>query len=239
MIFFLMALCLLPMLLMFCISVGMGRVWSLYFMLQIVSNFDNFSELKLPAHVQYFLSMLENISNFKISEIHEMFTLALGEMPFSFLLYWFIFGSSWMMWKTCFKSVDRRGMRKILIWSPLLRCLLMTWFGAALYEMTFIFGAFDGFKSKHINLRNPRVIGKGNNLRRNLVGLDTRYPTEPETSEYHHFILPVIIGLLVSAFPVYSLLWLRRNHQNLQISDLNIKYGTLYTDLKTHKVSTY
>lgn len=47
----LLALSLLPMLLMFFMSVGIGRVWSLYFMLQIISNFDNYSELKLPAHV--------------------------------------------------------------------------------------------------------------------------------------------------------------------------------------------
>ena len=113
-----------------------------------------------------------------------MFTLRLEEMTFSVFSYWLIFGACWIIWKIWIKDGDRkRGMRKILIWSPLFRCLLMTWFATALYEMTFIYGAFSGFKSDNIDLKNPKVKGKGNAYRM-LVGLDTRYPTEPELNGF-------------------------------------------------------
>lgn len=59
----------LPMMLMFCMNLGMGRVWSLYFMLQLVSNFENFREIKFPANVSYFIGLMDEISNFKISAI--------------------------------------------------------------------------------------------------------------------------------------------------------------------------
>lgn len=58
-----------PMMLMFCMNLGMGRVWSLYFMLQLVSNFENFREIKFPANVSYFIGLMDEISNFKISAI--------------------------------------------------------------------------------------------------------------------------------------------------------------------------
>ena len=57
----------LPMMFMCCMNLGMGRVWSLYFMLQLVSNFDNFSEVKFPANVQFFISLMDDVSNFRIS----------------------------------------------------------------------------------------------------------------------------------------------------------------------------
>lgn len=45
--------------------------------------------------------------------------------------------------------------------------------------------------------------------------------------------------MMVIGFPFCSFVWIRRNYQNLHIRDLTIKYGTLFTDLKTHKLSTY
>lgn len=67
--FLLLLALILNLLLMCCMNVGMGRVWSLFFMLQLVSNFDNFSEVKIPANVSFFLKFLDKISNFKITEV--------------------------------------------------------------------------------------------------------------------------------------------------------------------------
>ena len=41
----------LPMALMCCMNLGMGRVWSLYFMLQLLTNYDNYGDVKFPANV--------------------------------------------------------------------------------------------------------------------------------------------------------------------------------------------
>ena len=38
-------------------------------MLQLVSNFENFREIKFPANVSYFIGLMDEISNFKISAI--------------------------------------------------------------------------------------------------------------------------------------------------------------------------
>ena len=40
-----------PMLMMLCLNMGMGRTWSLFFMLQLLTNYDNFGEVKFPANV--------------------------------------------------------------------------------------------------------------------------------------------------------------------------------------------
>lgn len=47
-------------------SVSMNRVWSLYLMLQIISNITNYPSLLIPANSQYIIFILQNISYFKI-----------------------------------------------------------------------------------------------------------------------------------------------------------------------------
>jgi len=47
-------------------SVSMGRVWSLYLMLQVASNINNFTVLLIPANAQYILMIMQNISNFSV-----------------------------------------------------------------------------------------------------------------------------------------------------------------------------
>ena len=87
-------------------NVGMGRVWSLYFMLQLISNFDNYSEVKLPANVTFFLAFLEKISNFKVTEIEGLSFFLKGdsvfgekEMILSIVGYFVILGICWAIWK--------------------------------------------------------------------------------------------------------------------------------------------
>ena len=62
----------LPMLFMLCMSVGMGRTWSLFFMVQLLSNYDNFGKVKFPANVQYFMRVLYDISNFNLNAIEDL-----------------------------------------------------------------------------------------------------------------------------------------------------------------------
>lgn len=71
---------------MMCFNLGMGRVWSLYFMLQIVTNFENYTNLVPSPSVKEFLQFLEEISNFKISNIKSVskfFSLKQGSEDFS------------------------------------------------------------------------------------------------------------------------------------------------------------
>lgn len=67
-------LCLLvTLILMMFFNIGMGRVWSLYFMLQLVTNFENYEKLIPAPSTKEFLQFLEEISNFKISEIKQVY----------------------------------------------------------------------------------------------------------------------------------------------------------------------
>lgn len=67
--FLLLASLIFGLMLVLCMGIGMGRVWSLYFMLQIVSNIRNYDELRIPANVNYILKLLDEISNFRISAV--------------------------------------------------------------------------------------------------------------------------------------------------------------------------
>jgi len=55
-----------PFCFMLFMSMSMGRVWSLYLMLQVTSNINNFSVLLIPANTQYILFILANVSNFSV-----------------------------------------------------------------------------------------------------------------------------------------------------------------------------
>ena len=49
-------------------SFSMDRVWSMYLMLQIISNLINLRCLQRPGNVEYLLFMAQKISDFKVSE---------------------------------------------------------------------------------------------------------------------------------------------------------------------------
>ena len=62
----LLAVLILPLVAMCFVELEMGRVWSLYFMLQIASNIINFANIQIPANALLVLEVTEQISNFKI-----------------------------------------------------------------------------------------------------------------------------------------------------------------------------
>ena len=56
-----------PFLFMVFMSVSMDRVWSLYLMLQIISNLMNL-KLQRPGNAEYIMFVSEKISYFKVTE---------------------------------------------------------------------------------------------------------------------------------------------------------------------------
>ena len=86
-------------------------------------------------------------------------------------------------------------------------------------------------------MKHPTVIGKGNIVRRNLVGLDTRYPTDPKSKEedYGFFMFSMITTAMLIVFPILSIIWVHTNFDFLNDKEIKIKFGTLYTDITPFK----
>ena len=99
----------------------------------------------MPANVKYFLQLLEEISNFKISKLSWDCTFGAKEMVFSFVLYFLILGIFLVSSK---KWPEVLKIKRVFIWSPLFRCIMMTWFATALWTFTWFHSANDGFKTE-------------------------------------------------------------------------------------------
>lgn len=59
----------LPLVFSFLALICLGRIWTIYLMMQIVSNIDNYSRVIIPAEAQQLLDQLEKISNLKLTSI--------------------------------------------------------------------------------------------------------------------------------------------------------------------------
>ena len=227
-----------PMMMMCCLNVGMGRTWSLFFMLQLLTNFDNFGEVKFPANVQFFMSALNDISNFDYSEIEFLRKLMKGDwffgqdgLVFGIVVYFVVLVITWSVWKNWPKKSSH--LRKMVIWSPILRLVMMLWFTACLWNMSYFEGLVNkNFATKNYDLENPKVKGK----QRLLVGLETRYPTGAVSPDHDlsSFFKALLTTSILVAFPVISFIWLQVNFEFLDFVDIRIKFGTLYTDIKPH-----
>ena len=71
-----------------------------------MTNYDNFGEVKFPANVQYFMSMLYDISNFNISAIEYFRSRMKTEwlfgqdgMVFGIVVYCVVLAISWSYFK--------------------------------------------------------------------------------------------------------------------------------------------
>ena len=114
---------------------------------------------------------------------------------------------------------------------------MMLWFTTCLWTLTYLNGeVLKGFEEENLNLENPRVKGKGNNLRM-LVGLDTRYPTQVKTNDIGMMLQTAIKLPLLIVFPVLTYIWLQKNYDYLDLASVRVKFGTLYTDYKPQKVT--
>lgn len=119
-----------------------------------------------------------------------------------------------------------------MIWSPVFRCVMMTWFATMIWTLTYFHGAYQNFKME--DLENPQVMGKRN--QRILIGLDSKYPTQPkiESIDISSALLKMVILL---SLPIFTFMLLRKHHNCLEEKEFKTKYSTLYTDLWTHKNS--
>ena len=125
---------------------------------------------------------MDKISNFKVTKVEGLDYFLKGDGVFDekeMILYTFwyfvVLGVCWAIWKNWPKKKGMMTTKRLILWSPLFRILMMTWFATALWVFTFYHGAADGFYSKIYDFVNPRVNGKGNG--RFLAGLQDKYPT--------------------------------------------------------------
>ena len=49
-------------------KVSMDRVWATYYMLQLIGNITNFTNLLIPANAMLVISLIQNVAYFKILE---------------------------------------------------------------------------------------------------------------------------------------------------------------------------
>ena len=155
-----------------------------------------------------------------------------NEMVFLNFVYGIVFIISWGVYKNWPRKESTTHMRKVVIWSPFFRIIMMLWFTTCLWTLTYLNGeVLKGFEEENLNLENPRVKGKGNNLRM-LVGLDTRYPTQVKTNDTGMMLQAAIKLPLLIVFPVLTYIWLQKNYDYLDLASVRVKFGTLYTDYK-------
>ena len=141
-------------------NIGMGRVWSLYFMLQLVTNFENYEKLIPAPSTKEFLQFLEEISNFKISEIKQVYhffsydnnksqnlIFAQNEMIFSLICFSTILALTWGVRKNWNTGGSIKHFKRLMVWSPFFRCIMMTWFATALWTFTWFHASVDGFSA--------------------------------------------------------------------------------------------
>ena len=57
-----------PFVFMLFMKVSMDRVWATYYMLQLIGNITNFTNLLIPANAMLVISLIQNVAYFKILE---------------------------------------------------------------------------------------------------------------------------------------------------------------------------
>ena len=124
------------------------------------------------------MKFVDKISNFKLTEIEALkrffeseWIFAEKEIIFYGFTYFVVLGVCWALWKNWPNAKGMRSTRRLLLWSPVFRIVMMTWFATALW----VFSMYNGYNQNEYNLENPKVIGKG--VGRQLGALDTKYPT--------------------------------------------------------------
>lgn len=76
-------------------------------------------------------------------------------MIFSIVVYCIVLG--------IFMIVSRRWeevleMKRVIVWSPILRCLMMTWFATALWTFTWFHSFNNGFENEKIRGQSGKNI---------------------------------------------------------------------------------
>ena len=193
------------------------------------------------------MRVINQISNFNYSEVNFIKKLMQDEvifgqdgngLLFSIILYILFFFITWGIWKNWPTLESTIHLGKIVIWSPIFRIIMMFYLTSCLWTVMYFNGLYiGGFGfSSHYDLDKPTVYGKGNNYRR-LVGLDTRYPVEPEKDNYEEFVKACFTATILIIFPLFSSCWLRSEFEFLGDEATQIKFGTLYTDMNAYRLT--
>jgi hypothetical protein len=203
-----------PLFLMLCMNIKMGRVWSLYFMLQIVSNIRNFTELRIPANVSHVLQLLDQISNFRITTVKSFShffganrTFVQKEMIIAIVVYFTILALVWGMELNWRKT---KYIKRKLMWSGILRSIMMTWFATALYAFTWFHAVNDGYhnddkihgESAKSRLTNRRKLQEVHEVE--LNGLAKNQLTREEVNG--NAFMPLLKVFIIVGFPIFSYL---------------------------------
>ena len=119
-------------------SMSMNRVWSLYLMLQVMSNINNFTQMMIPANAQYVVFIFQKISYFKImqeanvqiwmrdhvfgrAQLAQKIIVGQGPLILGFI---FVAGSlSFLLVakKVCSNAKTLKKLKDKLMWSSILR----------------------------------------------------------------------------------------------------------------------
>ena len=135
-----------------------GRFWTLLLMLQIVSNIDNYSMLKIPAEPRMLLNLLEKIANVRVTSITGMqdwigdswlssiLIFDEGEeLLFSLEIFPFLVFIIWILQKLHDKTNAKYGQKVLtftknsLYWSYVIRSFLMTFFATSMCIFNYVF----------------------------------------------------------------------------------------------------
>lgn len=159
-------------------------------------------------------------------------------MVFSIICFSTVIALTWGVRRNWRRNRTVKHLKRLLIWSPILRCIMMTWFATALWTFTWFHASVDGFKDEDQNLTDRRRGTKGGARRlvadTSKYGLSGNYPTKLEPEEIA--IMPLIKLLILFAFPIISYLLIQKNYARLSQPDFKTKFSTLYTDM-IHKHS--
>ena len=161
------------------------------------------------------------------------------EMVFFAVLYLVVLAGTWGAWRRHSKSKTLNKMKRKLLWSPILRCLMMTWFGTVMWTLTYFHGSVGGFTEDEsmAPASDPqatrRMLGQPD-THRALVGLDETYNAYPNTG-FFGILLGLFHCMILLAFPIISYNFLNYYFVNLKVEEFRIKYGTLYTDMWIRK----
>ena len=215
-----------------------GRIWTLYLMMQLVSNFDNFGRAIIPAEAKILLDQIEKISHLKITSVrflqnwmknagldnyvifskNEEFLLALQVFPVLTLILY-------LSQKACRKNRQFfKPIKQTLFWSYILRVFIMTFFAMALSVF------------RYINQIDSESIQNlvGSRSRRRLAEIEERYPAQELHYDWN-MISNSVKAISLLGFSVLSSIFLARNFEILGQAKIHTKYSTLYHNFQPSK----
>ena len=199
------------------LSISMNRAWSLYLMLQVVSNINRFEILIIPATAKPIILMMEWITNFKImenetvqkfmkkyvfknlSQIQEYVTDQ-GTVFIAMIICGFALFTVLIVQKCKIKLEIKQKIKNLVMWTPIFRSIIQ------FYLITSI-GVFSYIRDYH-------------------------------NIEFKTCLTKIIEYITIMTFPLTYIL-IQKNYDVLHTEDCKKLYSPLYENLYTKKSSVY